>query len=420
MRKSWRGIVSVLVCLAGLHAQPNCVPFLGARTNSGTSLTVANYDPFSPVAKAPAAAVAPPSSSPGAMPTVSPSEYAAYKSALAPYAKSSFPFPPRVDVNPSIVAPKAPAAPTPVAQGATFSWPGIQDTQNGGSSPPPSPDIAVGPSDVLMAVNSSIALFTRSGTLVKLTAFTDWFAAVAATICPEGAGNCQIYDPVLRYDQLHGRFLFLASSRTIPDQRFGFTMLSVSNGPTFGSGWKIWVFNPVTDGTSATFGDFWKLSYDNSAVYLAGNLFSPLSLQYAKIRVLKKSELYNPSATSLNFADIWNLQNSDSKMASSLDPVQQRGMPSAVNTGGLFVNASASAPAAFLTVWKLTDPLAATLSLTRCTVTGLLPYYYPQDATQLGGGRQIQTGDSRILKSVYRNGSLYTTRGAGTLMPRLP
>jgi hypothetical protein len=396
-----------------LRAQSNCVAYTAGSTGSGKFTLFVNYNPFTPASKAPVNATAVSTTSPGVQPTVSASQYSAYKSTLISSTKTNFSFPPSIQISPPTVAAKAPAAVAPVAPAPTVSWQAIQDSQNGGSTPPPSPDIAVGPTDVIVAVNSSIAFYTRTGTLEKLTAFTDWFGGLLPTICPS---NCQIYDPILRYDQIHGRFLFLASARTVPDLRVGYTLLSVSNGPSVSSGWRIWVLNPVTENTNATWGDFWRISFDNASIYLGGNLFSPASIsgtfQYAKIRVLKKSEVYNPSSTSISYSDIWNLQNADGNPASSLDPVQQRGLPSAVNTG-LFVNASDVQPATFLTVWKLTNPQATPLAVTRCNVTGVMTYYYPTGAPQLGGPRIIDTGDSRVLKAAYRDGSLYVAHDTG-------
>jgi len=386
-------------------------------TNSGKTSTFATYNPLSPAAKAPAAPASQPAFTLPFMPTVPPDQYAAQHAAIAPYARSSFSSPPSVQIVPAPVIPRAPAASTPVAQTPTFSWQGVQQISNLAQ---PSPDIAVGPSDVLMVANGLpgtsalgvIAQFTRAGTPVKQVAFQDWFAPLIPTICPEDLGHCQIFDPLVRYDQLHGRFLFLAASRTLPDLRTSFLLLSVSNGATFDSGWKIWALNPATDPTGATWADFWRLSYDNAAVYLAGNMFSPTQFQYAKIRVLKKSELYNPSTTTLSFTDAYNMQNADGSIASSIDPVQQRGVPAGVNTA-LFVNTTDKLPATYLTVWKINDPLAATLSLTCSTIAGLISYTVPAYARQLGGSATIDAGDARMLKAVYRGGFIYTAGDTG-------
>jgi hypothetical protein len=84
----------------------------------------------------------------------------------------------------------------------------------------------------MLVVNSSIAQYTRSGAMKKLTTFQDWFASLLPVVCPSGADQCLLFDPCIRYDQLHGRFLFLAAAL---DLKIGFShlMLSVSNGATY-------------------------------------------------------------------------------------------------------------------------------------------------------------------------------------------
>ena len=82
-----------------------------------------------------------------------------------------------------------------------------------------------------------------------------------------------------------------------------YLLLSVSNGATYDSGWKNWAMNASLDGTVQTqnWGDFWHLGFDNVAIYLSGNMFNvSVNLQYAKVRILKKSDVYNPATTTIS------------------------------------------------------------------------------------------------------------------------
>jgi hypothetical protein len=346
------------------------------------------------------------------MPVLPWDQYLAKKAELAPLVQPNFVFPPRAEVSPVSPPPFAPSPSPPPVIAATpsVSFAGIPNT----GLQPPSPDIAIGPADVLLAVNSAIAQYSRTGTLKKQTPLQEWFASVFPAVCPSGPAQCLIFDPHLRYDQLHGRFLFLAAARDF-QARLSYLLLSVSNGATFDGGWKIWALDARLDGTvsTANWADFWRLGFDDVAVYLAGNMYSQGDrFQYAKIRVLKKSDLYNPATTTLAFRDIWNMRNEDNTAASSLTPVHVRGRPTAT-TVPFFVNASDVVPSTRLTVWKINDPLSATLAVTRSTVTGAIPYYYPAPAPQLGGPATLETGDSRVLKAVFRSGYIYTARNSG-------
>lgn len=397
----------------GLRAQ---APYYS--TGSGKTTTFAYYDPLlGPPVKAPITPFLAPTPTP--VTVASPSQFAAIKSAIGAYSQSSFSSPPAVQI--STVIPHAPGTvPAPIAQTPTASFQGILEAAP--QFEPASPDVAVGPSDVVMVVNSTIAVFTKSGTERSATAFQDFFSAIIPTICPNGTSNCLIFDPTVRYDQLHGHFLFLAASRNSSTFQYlpSYLLLSVSNGATYDSGWKTWVLDASLDGSARSFNyaDFWRVGFDDTAVYLAGNMYNAsLGFEYAKIRVLLKSNVYNLTATSLPYQDLFNLQNADGSLADGITPVHQRGSPTAVNSQ-LLVNATAipsELPASFLTVWKIADPTATPLAVTRSAVTGLKPYSYPASAPQLKGtgNAQLITNDSTVLKAVYRNGFLYTARNTG-------
>jgi hypothetical protein len=390
-----------------LHAQ-------GTYTSTpGQTSIYSNYNPNAPAIKAPAAAT---QSAQPFLPTVPMAQYLAQKTQMAQYSQANFSVPSRLEVSPE--GPRAPTAPGPLVSTPTLSWQGLATDP---SLQPPTPDIAVGPSDVLMVINSTIAQFTRSGTLVKSNSFQDWFNDVLSANCP----NCLVYDPWIVYDQLHGHFLFLASAApvSVSSRSYSFLLLSVSKGATYGGGWKNWAMNDSLEGGVQTqfFGDSWRLGFDNEAIYLSGNMFDVTdTFQYAKLRVLKKSDVYNPAATTLPFQEIGSstakLKNANGSLADSLVPIRQRGMPTAAGVG-LFASATTFIPmgsfANFLTVWKIADPLATPLTMTQYNITGVIPYNIPASAPQLASEDTFSTGDSRMLKLIYRNGFLYTARNSG-------
>jgi hypothetical protein len=399
---------------SGLQAQ---TPYYS--TASGKSTTFGFYDPLNPPApKAPSTLLLP--STQPALPTVSASQYAANKAAIAPYSQPSFSAPPQVQISPIMVRAPGTSPASPIVQIPTVSFQGIQESYP--QFQPASPDIAAGPSDVLMVVNSSIAQFTKTGTEETVTSFQNFFGALLPAIC-SGTFPCLIYDPSIRYDQLHGRFVFLA---TLRNNNFtaGYLLLSVTNGATYASGWKTWVLNASLDGNTLTtnWADFWRVGFDDTAVYLSGNMYNQASFfQYAKIRVVLKSDLYNVSATTLPYQDAFNLQNADGSLADTIIPVHQRGNPTSRNSQLLLNTTTINVPATYITVWQIADPTANPLLLKRTTVTGLKSYNYPALAPQLNGvlNEQLDSGDSRILKAVYRDGFLYTARNTGYTDPGL-
>jgi len=378
-------------------------------TTGQTSIS-ADYDPTGPAPKAPVT-VAAPSTLPF-LAAVPAGQYLDLKAAAARFSQSSFTSPALVDVMPG--GARAPGAATPIAATPSFSWQGIPPVLQ-----PPSPDMAVGASDALMVINSNLAQFTRPGTLVSVTSFQSWFNDVLATTCPS---SCLLFDPWIVYDQLHGRFLLLvgATPSSQPSRTFSYLLLSVSKGATFAGGWKNFALNASAEGMNQTqfWGDSWRLGYDNVAIYLSGNMYNVSgNFQYAKVRVLKKSDVYNPTATTLAYQELGSgsakLRNADATIAFSLVPIRQRGSPNSAAVGLLVNTANVpNLPAAYLTVWKIADPLATPLTMTPTTLTGT-SYGLPAPAPELGTSATLDSGDTRILKAVYRSGFLYTARDTG-------
>src|SRR5439155_26204569 len=89
------------------------------------------------------------------------------------------------------------------------------------------------------------------------------------------------------------------------------------------------------------------------------------------------------------------------------------GNPAAVNAPTLSKSTTVSMPPSFPTVWKIANPLAPVLPVPRRNLTGVLPYTYPAPAPQLGAFATLDSGDSRMLKAIYRSGFLYTARDSG-------
>ncbi|MBV6464874.1 MAG: hypothetical protein PGMFKBFP_00139 [Anaerolineales bacterium] len=300
----------------------------------------------------------------------------------------------------------------PLALSPSISFEGIGQTL----LTPPGPDLAAGPSDIILVVNSSIARYGRDGQQTSLMTLQQWFSNILPTICPHGIGACRILDPSIRYDSLHGRFLLSAFSEDALTRKTYF-VLSVSNGATYGGGWKNWALEGSLNGTAQTVFevDFPRAGYDNNAVYLTANMFDVSSnvLQYAKIRILKKSELYNPAAATLTFQDIWNLKNEDNSTATSISPIQLRGQPGTGVPAGILINASDAAAATYLTLWRIDNPTSATPAAVRTTLGNVWTYDLPALVPQQGSALKIDPGDTRILRAIVRNGVLYTARNTG-------
>lgn len=280
---------------------------------------------------------------------------------------------------------------------------------------PPDPDMAAGPEDLIVVVNSRIARYTRTGTTPQEKTLFEWFQPLIATICPNVSGSCSIFDPTVKYDSLHGRFLVSAMSED-PTTLKTFFLLSVSNGATYAGGWRHWALEGSRNGTTQTFFeiDFPQTGYDAVAVYLTADMFNvgTNTLLYSKLRILKKSELYNPATTTLTYQDIWDLKHEDGTTVFTMRPAIVRGVVG-LSTPGVLMSASLQPNADSITLWRIQNPVSASPVANRTTVRNVQKYDLPARFPQLNSRYVLDSGDTRVLKAVQRNGVLYTARPTG-------
>jgi hypothetical protein len=378
-----------------------------AQYGSGVATKYAYFDP---------SAQLPPNRTPGTSnytvvtlprPTVLPtSEYQLRK---------SIPVPPAQGGAPSIVArtPSGAAAPNPrlpLALAPTISMDGLGQT----NYTPPSPAIAAGPEDVLQVVNSAIAHYSRSGELLGTADLKQWFAIFLPTICSSGV--CTLGDVTITYDQMHGRFILMLQAADMT-ARTSYLLLSVSNAATYAGGWKNWALDETLDGSTAStnWGDFPQPGLDPVAFY-ATTLqfsFSAGTYRYSKVRIFKKTDLYNTALTQLPYHDIFNLMNEDNTPASTLQVPHLRGRTEVATSTGYIINSSDVDQADYYTLWTINNPASDSPTVTRTTVPNAWKYGYPASAPQLGSAVLLDTGPSSISNAVMRDGLIYFALNTG-------
>jgi hypothetical protein len=260
---------------------------------------------------------------------------------------------------------------------------------------PPDCTMAAGPDHVLVSVNSSVAIYRKTGGAALLQrTLSQWFANVVQ--------GMTVFDPKALYDQHAGRWVLLAVAIQNSPKR-SLHLLSVSNSANPLGPWRNYTFDAMKDGNTATdnWADYPALGVDNRALYVTSNMFKfNGNFQYAKIRVIPKAGPYSGGAAP--FHDFVRLKNANNTMAFTIQPCHTFGAPQVeylVNSG--FPSGS------FLTVWQITNPTAATPTLTRQQVP-VSPYNLPPNAEQSGGAPPLNTGDVRVLHAVFRGDSIWT------------
>ena len=265
---------------------------------------------------------------------------------------------------------------------------------------PPDCTMAAGPSHLLLSVNSSAAIYSKTGgsPLVQRT-LNAWFANVISA--------AKIFDPKALYDQHAGRWVLLAVALpTDTAAKESWFLISVSKTADPTGPWLNYKLDATKDGATATdnWADYPSLGLDNQALYLTANMFKfGGNFQYAKVRVVPKGPLYSGTGT-VTFVDFTKLKNADGSSSFTVQPCHTFGAPGTqylVNS--YFPGASTTQNR--LTLWSLTGPPTAPTLSKRTVATD--PYGLPPDADQKGGAPPLDSGDVRVLNAVFRGGSVW-------------
>jgi len=270
---------------------------------------------------------------------------------------------------------------------------GIQQT----AFRPPDCTIAAGPNDVVVGVNTTMAIFSKSGTLKLTMSFDSFFRPVI----PPGA---RIFDPKIIYDHYSQRWIIIIdSTRASPQGSWILIAASQTSNPS-GPFW-LWALDARLDGGALTnnWADYSQLGFDSQAVYITNNMFQfNGGFSYVKLRILNKRELYSGSA--VRWYDFFDIKNPDGSNAFTVQPAVHYtgigGNPSAYLINALWPSGNT------LTLWTLANPLGnwgigGAPTLTRRSIN-CINYDLAPDAEQPGTTTKIETNDDRLLNAVYQ------------------
>lgn len=268
---------------------------------------------------------------------------------------------------------------------------------------PPDNTIAVGNSDVLVAVNTDLAGYRKSGQLrFRWNNMTTLFRRVL----PQGAG---LFDPRVYFDHYARRWIVIVDARR-NNPVGSWIMLAVSRTTDPRGSYWVWALDARLDGSTTTnnWADYTTVGFDTQGLYLSNNMFAfNGGFQYSKLRILNKSELYaggNGPNHTVKWFDFWNIRNPDGSLAFTIQPcVHYRGR--GANSPAYLVNALWP-KGTTLTLWTLQNPLAhwsgGRPSLGNSSVA--CRYYdLPPDAEQKGTAAPIETNDTRLLNAIYQH-----------------
>ncbi len=276
----------------------------------------------------------------------------------------------------------------------------------GGGSIPPDTMGAIGPDHFLEVINSSVAVYDRSGTRLSHVSLDDFFMAnVSGTIYPRNGA----FDPRVLYDRRSERFFAIALERGEPSGTDNQLIIVISrtSDPTT-TIWDKYVA-PMGEpdmGATTFFTDFDTLGTDDNGVYFGVRIFPSAGASWAKLAATDKAPLLAP-VPSPGALFIWD---GITDMWSVPQPAHNH---SAVGAGdrAWFVSSSTSV---FGNVnYRTLTWSGGTPAMTVTSVLSTPAYADPPNAPASGSAVSIDVTDDRIQMAMIRNNRLWTCRHVG-------
>jgi len=306
-------------------------------------------------------------------------------------------------------------APIPNMPSAT-SFVGLNFAANG-SGWPPDTNGDVGPNHYMEAVNTSIGIFNKTGSLLTSFTFNSfWSGAGTGTACDTSNQG----DPIALYDPLADRWIFadMAWTNMMTGPFYECFAISKTSDPVSGGWWRYAI--RTDDATHTYLADYPKLSVWPDGIYMSANRFACLntacsSATYkgARVWAFNRTQMESGAVLQSYFVDV-------SGNYFSLLPGNLRGTPPPAGAPDYFVSLDPGVWA--LDVWKFhVDWVTpANSTFTGPSLVSIASYTSaPASIPQLGSVEVLDSlGDRLMMQNQYRNingtESLWLTHTVGS------
>src|SRR5438093_6669620 len=285
-----------------------------------------------------------------------------------------------------------PASP-PAPSGAGFE--GLDNSENdaltGFTYTPPDPQAAVGPSHVFEMVNIIGRIYSRGGTVLQTFALSSFFGV------PTGFRDT---DPKVLYDSLSGRWFasyvsFRDQPGSVNDQARLHLAISQTSDPT--GVWNVYFIS-----YAQLIPDYEAIGVTTDKLTVASNVFDIDTPNYFGVdtQVIEKADV------------IAGLPGASVRLTSLPRPADRFTVrPAHTLTSGSDQYLTTRANGTTLTIIKITGtPDAGNVVEASATNRTMLAQNAPPDSAALGGN--IDSGDSRLLDAMWRDGRLWTSASA--------
>ena len=256
---------------------------------------------------------------------------------------------------------------------------------------PPDTDGAVGPNNLMVAVNSQVVIQDRVGATLSSVTLTGFWSSL---------GVPDAFDPRVIYDPYGQRWIFSAASGENSANAAIMVAVSQSSDPT--KGWNL--YKVPVDPSGANWGDYPTLGFNKKWIVVQANLFTVSGSTFVSsvIWAFDKADLYAGGAgqytvlkPNFGFTQL---------PALTYDP----------NLSTMYLLESASGGSAKLRLDTITGAVGAEVLTTGVAFpigSAAWQSFSPtlNFAPQLGSTSLIDTDDDRLQSCVYRNGSLWAS-----------
>ena len=258
---------------------------------------------------------------------------------------------------------------------------------------PPESQIAANATRILVAGNSSLAVFDKSGAELLNCRLSDVFGVLTS--------DAIIFNPKILFDQFSQNWVLVASALGT-DERDAWFLLAVSQTEDPLGDWWLWALDARLDGIVRTpyWADGLGLAVDANSLYLTANMFTGQGqFVYAKLRVLGKKEALTGGL--LQGWDFWQLRDADGSPAFGLQPAIN------LRAAGAQYLLNATRDGQGVMQWTITQQSRQTPMLTRRFIP-TTAFHLAPNAKSSTLGRELDTGDTRLSNVIFRHGLLWT------------
>ena len=261
---------------------------------------------------------------------------------------------------------------------------------------PPAPQVAVGPSNGVAAVNGGVKVFSKTGSQSASWSLDTFFPATARCGASTCTASSYTYAPWVIYDSLSERFVILAVTRNEWSKlsRILIAVSKTSTASTSTAGWWMYGFDGKLQGNTSVDGfmDYARVGVTKNALVITGNQYRwDYTFLKAKVRVLWKSQVYN-GVSSVNWYDFWDLDGAPFSVVPATSSVP--------STTAHLLNTGIEGSNLHLRTLSIPATRGGTPILSAKTTRTVDGYAIPPDAKQLNTATTVETGDARLRMAV--------------------